>query len=128
MCLKDLTAIGITKPGHRKKMTSEINKLSVTEWLPEQKPVSKIEHTPRHATLVVSFDYFLEAGHRSRCHMHLVRLRFCGVPIGKSRRMAFCYWSEPIPPGVGAERLREHRIHHRHHLGGPTGDRHNQTG
>ena len=38
--LQDLTAIGVTKPGHRKKMTSEINKLSVTEWLPEQKPVS----------------------------------------------------------------------------------------
>ncbi|KAM4717545.1 caskin-1 isoform 5-T6 [Anableps anableps] len=35
---KDLTAIGITKPGHRKKIASEINKLSVTEWLPEQKP------------------------------------------------------------------------------------------
>ncbi len=41
VCVKDLTAIGITKPGHRKKMTSEINKLSVTEWLPEHKPVSK---------------------------------------------------------------------------------------
>lgn len=50
VCLKDLTAIGITKPGHRKKMTSEINKLSVTEWLPEQKPVSRIEHTPRPGT------------------------------------------------------------------------------
>ncbi|XP_040918513.1 caskin-1 isoform X2 [Toxotes jaculatrix] len=37
---KDLTAIGITKPGHRKKITSEINKLSVTEWLPDQKPAS----------------------------------------------------------------------------------------
>uniref|UniRef100_A0A3B4GFH2 CASK interacting protein 1 n=1 Tax=Pundamilia nyererei TaxID=303518 RepID=A0A3B4GFH2_9CICH len=37
---KDLTAIGITKPGHRKKITSEINKLSVTEWLPEHKPAS----------------------------------------------------------------------------------------
>ncbi|XP_045930646.1 caskin-1 isoform X4 [Micropterus dolomieu] len=37
---KDLTAIGITKPGHRKKMTSEINKLSVNDWLPEQKPAS----------------------------------------------------------------------------------------
>ncbi|XP_078807257.1 caskin-1 isoform X15 [Oryzias latipes] len=35
---KDLTAIGITKPGHRKKITTEINKLSATEWLPEQKP------------------------------------------------------------------------------------------
>ncbi|XP_057717251.1 caskin-1 isoform X1 [Corythoichthys intestinalis] len=37
---KDLTAIGITKPGHRKKMTTEINKLSSTEWVPEQKPAS----------------------------------------------------------------------------------------
>ncbi|XP_077354983.1 caskin-1 isoform X6 [Festucalex cinctus] len=37
---KDLTAIGITKPGHRKKMSTEINKMSVTEWLPEQKPAS----------------------------------------------------------------------------------------
>ncbi|KAF7221370.1 caskin-1-like [Nothobranchius furzeri] len=36
----DLTAVGITKPGHRKKMTSEINKMSVTEWLPEHKPSS----------------------------------------------------------------------------------------
>ncbi|XP_051796913.1 caskin-1 isoform X3 [Acanthochromis polyacanthus] len=40
MTPEDLTAIGITKPGHRKKMTSEINKLSVTEWLPEQKPAN----------------------------------------------------------------------------------------
>ncbi|XP_067333590.1 caskin-1 isoform X2 [Channa argus] len=40
MTPEDLTAIGITKPGHRKKMTSEINKLNVTEWLPEQKPAS----------------------------------------------------------------------------------------
>ncbi|XP_056264143.1 caskin-1 isoform X2 [Pseudoliparis swirei] len=40
MTPEDLTAIGITKPGHRKKMTSEINKLSVTERLPEQKPAN----------------------------------------------------------------------------------------
>ncbi|XP_070399134.1 caskin-1 isoform X8 [Nothobranchius furzeri] len=40
MTPEDLTAVGITKPGHRKKMTSEINKMSVTEWLPEHKPSS----------------------------------------------------------------------------------------
>ncbi|XP_077354957.1 caskin-1 isoform X3 [Festucalex cinctus] len=40
MTPEDLTAIGITKPGHRKKMSTEINKMSVTEWLPEQKPAS----------------------------------------------------------------------------------------
>ncbi|XP_055752602.1 caskin-1 isoform X2 [Salvelinus fontinalis] len=43
MTPEDLTAIGVTKPGHRKKMTSEINKLSVTEWLPDQKPSSLAE-------------------------------------------------------------------------------------
>ncbi|XP_022542083.2 caskin-1 isoform X3 [Astyanax mexicanus] len=40
MTPEDLTAIGVTKPGHRKKMTSEINKLSVTEWTPDQKPAN----------------------------------------------------------------------------------------
>ncbi|XP_071031910.1 caskin-1-like [Oncorhynchus clarkii lewisi] len=43
MTPEDLTAIGVTKPGHRKKMTSEINKLSITEWLPDQKPASLAE-------------------------------------------------------------------------------------
>ncbi|XP_051904094.1 caskin-1 isoform X5 [Hippocampus zosterae] len=40
MSPEDLAAIGITKPGHRKKLTTEISKLSVTEWLPEQKPAN----------------------------------------------------------------------------------------
>ncbi|KAM9457824.1 caskin-1 isoform 5-T5 [Clarias gariepinus] len=40
---KDLTAIGVTKPGHRKKMLSEINKLSVTEWTLDQKPANLCE-------------------------------------------------------------------------------------
>ncbi|ROL49355.1 Caskin-1 [Anabarilius grahami] len=40
MTPEDLTAIGVTKPGHRKKITSEINKLSVNEWLPDQKPAN----------------------------------------------------------------------------------------
>ncbi|XP_072224749.1 caskin-1 isoform X3 [Leuresthes tenuis] len=57
---KDLTAIGITKPGHRKKMTSEINKLSVTEWLPDQKPnnlgewLSAIGLSQYHQVLVLN--------------------------------------------------------------------------
>nr|XP_043907119.1 caskin-1-like isoform X7 [Solea senegalensis] len=54
MTPEDLTAIGITKPGHRKKMTSEINKMSVTEWLPDQKPVSKTqEHTHTHTHTIL---------------------------------------------------------------------------
>ncbi|XP_029365701.1 caskin-1 isoform X2 [Echeneis naucrates] len=37
---KDLTAIGVMKPGHRKKMTSEISKLPSTDWLPDHKPAN----------------------------------------------------------------------------------------
>lgn len=39
LCPQDLTAIGVTKPGHRKKIASEINNLNIPEWLPEYKPV-----------------------------------------------------------------------------------------
>lgn len=41
MCdmLQDLTAIGVTKPGHRKKIAMEIGKLSIPEWLPDYIPV-----------------------------------------------------------------------------------------
>lgn len=37
--LQDLTAIGVTKPGHRKKISMEIGKLSIPEWLPDYIPV-----------------------------------------------------------------------------------------
>ncbi|KAL8174975.1 UNVERIFIED_CONTAM: hypothetical protein K2H54_007693 [Gekko kuhli] len=40
MTPEDLTAIGVTKPGHRKKIASEINSLSIPEWLPEYKPAN----------------------------------------------------------------------------------------
>ncbi|KAJ8001319.1 hypothetical protein DPEC_G00168310 [Dallia pectoralis] len=43
MSPEDLTAIGITKPGHRKKIISEISKLPSGDWLPEQKPASLAE-------------------------------------------------------------------------------------
>uniref|UniRef100_A0A3Q1EN68 Caskin-2 n=1 Tax=Acanthochromis polyacanthus TaxID=80966 RepID=A0A3Q1EN68_9TELE len=35
MTPEDLTAIGVTKPGHRKKISMEIGKLSIPEWLPD---------------------------------------------------------------------------------------------
>ncbi|XP_041134296.1 caskin-1-like [Polyodon spathula] len=43
MTPEDLMAIGVTKPGHRKKITSEISKLNVAEWLPEHKPANLAE-------------------------------------------------------------------------------------
>ncbi|KAJ0060496.1 hypothetical protein NL108_014182, partial [Boleophthalmus pectinirostris] len=39
MTPEDLTAIGVTKPGHRKKISLEISKLSIPEWLPDYIPL-----------------------------------------------------------------------------------------
>ncbi|XP_067286656.1 caskin-2 isoform X2 [Pseudorasbora parva] len=38
MTPEDLTAIGVTKPGHRKKISMEINNLNIPEWLPDYIP------------------------------------------------------------------------------------------
>lgn len=50
MCVvpQDLTAIGVTKPGHRKKISMEIGKLSIPEWLPDYIPVRKHLCCPTH--------------------------------------------------------------------------------
>jgi hypothetical protein len=49
LCLKtllyfsqDLTAIGIKKPNHRKKLKAEIAQLSISDGLPDYIPVSKL--------------------------------------------------------------------------------------
>uniref|UniRef100_A0A3Q1EPP0 Caskin-2 n=1 Tax=Acanthochromis polyacanthus TaxID=80966 RepID=A0A3Q1EPP0_9TELE len=46
MTPEDLTAIGVTKPGHRKKISMEIGKLSIPEWL----RVVKCTHAPLFAS------------------------------------------------------------------------------
>ncbi|XP_078274260.1 caskin-1 isoform X9 [Rhinoraja longicauda] len=43
MTPEDLTAIGVTKPGHRKKIAIEINRLNVSEWLPDYQPNDLME-------------------------------------------------------------------------------------
>ncbi|KAM3838381.1 caskin-1-like, partial [Diretmus argenteus] len=43
MTSEDLTAIGVMKPGHRKKLSSEISKLPSTDWLPDHKPANLAE-------------------------------------------------------------------------------------
>ncbi|XP_056136801.1 caskin-1 [Lampris incognitus] len=43
MTPEDLTAIGVMKPGHRKKLTSEISKFPSTDWLPDHKPANLAE-------------------------------------------------------------------------------------
>ncbi|KYO31148.1 caskin-2 isoform D [Alligator mississippiensis] len=43
MTPEDLTAIGVTKPGHRKKISTEIGQLSIAEWLPNYIPVDLME-------------------------------------------------------------------------------------
>ena len=36
---QDLTAIGITKPAHRKRLKAEISKLNIHDGIPDFKPV-----------------------------------------------------------------------------------------
>ncbi|XP_069763431.1 caskin-1 isoform X11 [Narcine bancroftii] len=43
MTPEDLTAIGVTKPGHRKKIAIEINRLNISEWLPNYQPNDLME-------------------------------------------------------------------------------------
>uniref|UniRef100_A0A3P8YML0 CASK interacting protein 2 n=1 Tax=Esox lucius TaxID=8010 RepID=A0A3P8YML0_ESOLU len=43
MTPEDLTAIGVTKPGHRKKISIEIGNLSIPDWLPEYIPSDLVE-------------------------------------------------------------------------------------
>ncbi|XP_054879072.1 caskin-1-like isoform X5 [Poeciliopsis prolifica] len=40
MTPEDLTAIGVMKPGHRKKLLSEISKVPSTDWLLDHKPAN----------------------------------------------------------------------------------------
>ncbi|KAJ0033591.1 hypothetical protein NQD34_000698 [Periophthalmus magnuspinnatus] len=40
MTPEDLTAIGVMKPGHRKKLISEISRIASTDWLPHHKPAN----------------------------------------------------------------------------------------
>nr|XP_054592382.1 caskin-2 [Nothobranchius furzeri] len=39
MTPEDLAAIGVTKPGHRKKISIEISKMKMPEWLPDHTPL-----------------------------------------------------------------------------------------
>ncbi|XP_010119789.1 PREDICTED: caskin-2 [Chlamydotis macqueenii] len=43
MTPEDLTAIGVTKPGHRKKISTEIGQLSIAEWLPSYIPADLMD-------------------------------------------------------------------------------------
>ncbi|XP_008943628.1 PREDICTED: caskin-2-like, partial [Merops nubicus] len=43
MTPEDLTAIGVTKPGHRKKISTEISQLTIAEWLPNYIPADLMD-------------------------------------------------------------------------------------
>lgn len=52
--VQDLTAIGVTKPGHRKKISIEINNLNIPEWLPEYIPVRLSAVSCTHCCIIRS--------------------------------------------------------------------------
>ena len=48
MTPQDLTAIGISKPGHRKKLKAEIGRLNIHDGIPDFKPVSTMQLFIKH--------------------------------------------------------------------------------
>lgn len=111
--LQDLTAIGVTKPGHRKKISIEINNLNIPEWLPEYIPVSGPTFTELTSQLLVF--------HRSDPS----DLSFLA---GRPGGVAQCHRPPTVPQKTIGQRLRLHQHRQRPHLGGSAGDRHHQTG
>ncbi|UYV71822.1 hypothetical protein LAZ67_9000571 [Cordylochernes scorpioides] len=57
VCVQDLTAIGITKPNHRRKLKAEIGRLNITDGIPDYKP---------HSTL--------SAGHQKKMMLAIKRI------------------------------------------------------
>ena len=54
MTPEDLTAIGIKKPNHRKRLKSEITLLNIPDGLPSYIPVSKdLENNMNHSNILV---------------------------------------------------------------------------
>ena len=52
MTPEDLTAIGIKKPNHRKRLKSEITLLNIPDGLPSYIPVSKdLENNMNHSNI-----------------------------------------------------------------------------
>lgn len=56
MTPEDLTAIGIKKPHHRKKLKSEIDKLNCSDYLPQQVP-----QTPEEMMHILRLDQYIPA-------------------------------------------------------------------
>ena len=57
-----MTAIGIKKPHHRKKLKTEIDKLGLQDWLPQQVPQS-VEHMMHILNLTMYTGNLMEQGY-----------------------------------------------------------------
>ncbi|XP_054593711.1 caskin-1 [Nothobranchius furzeri] len=63
MTPEDLTAIGVMKPGHRKKLLSEVSKLP-SDWLPDHKPANLAEWLS-HLGLSQYYQVFVQNGYEN---------------------------------------------------------------
>ena len=59
-----MTAIGIKKPHHRKKLRTEIDKLGLQDWLPQHIPQS-VEHMMHILNLAMYTDNLLAQGYNT---------------------------------------------------------------
>jgi len=91
--LQDLTAIGVTQPGVRKRLTSAISKLSIADGIPPLVPVCRPFTT--HSCLafkVLSHRirgelHRYSLSHSMRCSMRCIVLRRRAASCGTVRRL-----------------------------------------
>lgn len=135
--LKDLTAIGVMKPGHRKKLTSEISKLPTTDWLPDHKPV-RLARVLTHSKEGEMFCFSSCTNKKTfrQCFsitmqwsnsFYLVCVCLYLLVPGQSRRLAVSPGSQSVLPGSGAEWIWKHWLHLWHQPGGSARDWHHET-
>lgn len=126
MCsaLKDLTGIGVMKPGHRKKLTSEISKLPSTDWLPDHKPVRLLEYYVMYNKGEMCMNTYMQLFHKPvilnenareffpvSCYLEHKLSTWCLFSsvlvcvLGQSGRLAVSPRSQSVLPGSGAERV-----------------------
>uniref|UniRef100_A0A665X314 CASK interacting protein 2 n=1 Tax=Echeneis naucrates TaxID=173247 RepID=A0A665X314_ECHNA len=144
MTPEDLTAIGVTKPGHRKKISIEISKLSIPEWLPDYIPLDlgewlSVIGLPQYQKRLCDNGYdsitivkditwedlqeigITKLGHQKKLMLAVKRL--CDLQRSNHDRTAGGTLRRKPPAAlelVAIEHTPTHNVHPHAHSGGPT--------
>lgn len=113
---KDLTAINVMKPGHRKKLLSEISKLYSTDWLLDHKPVRPLLETEKgdvEICQLCTLELHLCCSVTWLSFALFKPVNYCPIfffffNLGQPGRLAVSPGSQSVLPSPCAEWLRKH--------------------